>query len=126
MSIYKTDVDSDILKNELTQFLFFCKEENVSGPNDMYSLISKFDLKSTFPNIEIILRIFLTVPISNASGERSFSVLKRFKNYLRNSLSQEHLSEFSILNIENEELNSIDYDSIIHKFVSEKCQKKLI
>ena len=43
-------------------------------------------MASTFPNVAIILQIFLTIPASNASGERSFSVLKRVKTYLRNSM----------------------------------------
>ena len=34
-------------------------------------------LKETFPNVEIFLKISLTLPVSNASGEKSFNALKR-------------------------------------------------
>ena len=37
--------------------------------------------KGTFPNSEIALRILLTIPVTVASGERSFSKLKLIKNY---------------------------------------------
>ena len=50
-------------------------------------------MKILYPNIEIDLRIYLTLMTSNASGERSFSKLKIVKNYLRNSLIEEKLSD---------------------------------
>ena len=54
-------------------------------------------LQSTFPNVETVLEIFLTIPIRNASGKRTFSVLKRVKNYLRNSISQMHLTTYKFI-----------------------------
>jgi len=53
------------------------------------------------------------MPCTNASGERSFSVLRRVKNYLRSTLSQDKTSSLSLLSIENEMLRSIDWSSII-------------
>ncbi len=46
--------------------------------------------------------IFLTIPVTVASAERSFSKLKLIKNYFRSTMSQEKLSTLSILSIENE------------------------
>jgi hypothetical protein len=54
----------------------------------MYEVIQG-GLVSPFPNVDIILKIFLSIPVSNVSAERSFSVLKPVKNYTRNSLVQE-------------------------------------
>ena len=48
--------------------------------NDAISMYqSANEISSTFPNIEIILKICLTLPLCNASSERSFSALKRVK-----------------------------------------------
>lgn len=79
---YKNDINGEQFQNELFHFLEFVKEEQMDNPVDMYKCLND-GLRSTFPNVEIILKIFLTMPITNASGERSFSVLKRVKNYLR-------------------------------------------
>lgn len=68
----------------------------------------------------------MTLPISNASGERSFSALKRVKTFFRSSLSQEHLSSLAILYIENEALKEINYDKLIDNFVRNKARKKFI
>jgi len=51
-----------------------------------------------FPNVDIALRM----PITNYSVERSFSTLKRVKNYLRTSLEGDKLNPLSVLAIETE------------------------
>ena len=40
------------------------------------------------------------MPIANTEGERSFSALKRVKNCLRSSLTQDHVCDFCIMVIE--------------------------
>ena len=56
----------------------------------------------SFPNAYIAYRIMLTIPITIASAERSFSKLKLIKSYLRSTMSQERLNGLAILSIENE------------------------
>jgi len=57
-----------------------------------------------FPNVNIALPIYLARPIFGTSfeGERSFSVLKRVKNYLRSTLGQNRMTALSLLSIESE------------------------
>jgi hypothetical protein len=93
--------------------------------NGLLKKLSNSPLKATFPNVLIILRIFACMPCTNASGERSFSVLRRVKNYLRSTLSQDKTSSLSLLSIENEMLRSIDWSSIIKEFVNKKIRKKI-
>lgn len=59
---------------------------------DMLVFIREKHIITMFPNVEIALRIVLTLLILNAPGERSFSTLKRTKACLRNTISQEGLS----------------------------------
>ena len=40
------------------------------------------EMQDTFPNTFICSRIYLSLFVTNCSGERSFSALKRIKNYL--------------------------------------------
>jgi hypothetical protein len=53
-----------------------------SRPLDALKYLAKFPLFDVFPNLWIALRNLLTLPVSVASGERSFSRLKLINNYL--------------------------------------------
>jgi hypothetical protein len=51
------------------------------------------------PTITTALRIFVSWPASVASGERTFNVLKRVKNYHRSTMGQDRLNGFATLSI---------------------------
>ncbi|KAL4149728.1 hypothetical protein QTP88_003604 [Uroleucon formosanum] len=69
-----------------------------------------------YPYVEVALRIFLSLASTNCSAERSFSVLKIVKNYLRSTMSQERCSALALLTIENELTEETDFEEIIHSF----------
>ncbi|XP_050524356.1 zinc finger MYM-type protein 1-like [Daktulosphaira vitifoliae] len=77
----------------------------------------------SFPNISIALRILLTLPITTASAERSFSKLKIIKNDLRTSMTQNRLSDLAIISIERDLCENLDYNDIIEKFAEIKARK---
>ena len=81
---------------------------------------------SSFPNIEILLRIFLCMMVTNCTGERSFSKLKLIKSALRAAMLQRRLNSLSILSIESDLLNQIDFDAIINDFAEKKCRKVIL
>ncbi|KAL2957991.1 hypothetical protein AAZX31_18G182000 [Glycine max] len=72
---------------------------------------------------ELTYRIMLTIPVSVASTERSFSKLKIIKTYLRSTMSQQRMNRLALLSIEKEMLNEINYDNLIDNFTSQKAQK---
>jgi hAT family C-terminal dimerisation region len=39
-----------------------------------------------YPALAVLLRIFATLPVTTATGERSFSALKYLTNYLRSTM----------------------------------------
>jgi len=69
------------------------------------------------------LRILLTIPVTVASGERSFSKLKLTKNYLRSSMGQERLNNLAILSVEDDVARSLNYTDVIDSFVAAKSRK---
>ncbi|XP_050919588.1 uncharacterized protein LOC127137146 [Lathyrus oleraceus] len=52
--------------------------------------------------LEFTERILLTIPVTVASAERSFSKLKLLKTYLRSTMSQERLNGLALIAIEND------------------------
>lgn len=135
VSIYSEDLD-DTLEGELIQFKEFCAElldfdpekSDVSREQAMYSLIMNkdVDVKESFPNVEMLLRIYLTLMVSNCTGERSFSKLKLIKNYLRTSMNQNRLNCLTIMALERDILREVPVDDIIQKFAEQKARKVFI
>ena len=56
--------------------------------------------------------IFLSLRITTATAERSFSKLKLIKNFLRSQMSQDRLDGLSMLSIEAEKANQIDQSKV--------------
>ena len=88
--------------------------------NDILKFLKSADC---YPNILTAYIIFLTLSVTVASTERSFSKLKLIKTYLRSSMSQERLNGLAILSIEKELLAKIDTDVIITDFASQNVRR---
>lgn len=82
--------------------------------------IVRNSLKYVYPNVNIVLRIICTIPVTVASAERNFSNMKLIKTYLRSTMSQNRLSSLALLSIENELAASLDYNEVIKNFSREK------
>ena len=81
-------------------------------------------MNESCPNIATLCKIFLTIPVSSASSERSFSHLKRIKSYHRcTTMGQERLSQLSLINIECTIAQSINYDNVLNTFASMRKRK---
>uniref|UniRef100_H3AAK9 HAT C-terminal dimerisation domain-containing protein n=1 Tax=Latimeria chalumnae TaxID=7897 RepID=H3AAK9_LATCH len=64
---------------------------------DLLNAIYKRKLETIFGEICITIRIFCTLPVTVAEGKRAFSKFSIIKNYLRSTMSQDHLSSLAIL-----------------------------
>ena len=58
----------------------------------------------------------MTICVSTAKCERTFSSLKRIKSYLRSSMSEQRLTDIAILSIERDLADSLILDDIVDEF----------
>uniref|UniRef100_A0A803SRA8 TTF-type domain-containing protein n=1 Tax=Anolis carolinensis TaxID=28377 RepID=A0A803SRA8_ANOCA len=108
------DVNGDDLFDELQIFAHLLPPG--SHPAEALSFITKRGLVATFPNVYNALRILLTLPVSMASSERSFSKLKLIKTYLSSTVTEECLSGLATLAIENDLLDEMELDLLVQEF----------
>jgi len=91
---------------------FLCSNKSVTtlqqSINDLTAFLIKQDLASTFHDVLKLCLIFVTILVTSA--ECSFYKLKLIKNYLRNSNSQDRLTNISILNIERDQTSKLNVD----------------
>lgn len=74
-----------------------------------------------FPNARILLQIFATIPVTTATTERTFSVLRRMKTYLRSTQTNERLNGLALANIHKDV--EIKIDDIIKIFIALKPRR---
>ena len=68
--------------------------------------------------------MYLSFMATNASGERSFSKLKLINyNEKITCTHQDRLNWLSLMAIESEVLQQIEFEDIIERFVAAKCRK---
>lgn len=115
------DVNNTELCNELQRLSSWLPRKMEAL--DVLNYIATGRYSSVFPNVEIGLRIMLTLPVSVATGERSFPKLKLIKNYLRSVMAQLRLNDLSMISIENDLCCKIDYQSVIKEFAKVKARK---
>jgi len=88
------DVDGIDLYGEILLFKHYLISNKLLDLNAAQALNCIKDNAASFPNICNTLRIILTMPVTVASVERSFSKLKLMKNYLRSNMSQLQLRDY--------------------------------
>ena len=74
-------------------------------------LCQEKDLVTTFPVIYNSLKILGTVPVTSCECERSISVLRRTKTYLRSTMGQDRFSDLALLYIRRD--FDINLDQVI-------------
>lgn len=115
------DIDAHDLFNEL-QILARRLPRSMS-PSDVLIYIVQQHLEDCVPNVVVSLRILLTLPVSVASGERSFSKLKLIKTYLRSTMSQNRLVDLATISIESEFASSLELKPLVDTFARRKARK---
>lgn len=97
----------------------------LSLASDLLRLIYAFKLKDAYLDLTTYQKIFRTLPLSVASNQRIFSMLKLVKIYGRNLrvyLLKEELiisnNDLNFFNVEHEITRKLAYDDIIKTFCS--------
>ncbi|XP_041860484.1 zinc finger MYM-type protein 1-like [Melanotaenia boesemani] len=117
----KSDFDTKELVQEIKNFPDL--PSKTKSLLELITFIHDNDLSEIYPNFWTALRIALTLPVTVAQAERSFSKLKLIKSYLRSTMSQERLTGLAVISINQSIGEHISYDDIIDDFASRKARK---
>ncbi|XP_023772055.2 uncharacterized protein LOC111920727 [Lactuca sativa] len=99
---YDIDGDSLFIELKLLQKMLPDEAYKSRSPWTSIQIMDYARRMDMFPNVLVAYTILLTVPVTVASAERSFSKLKFLKSYLRSTMTQERLNVLAILSIESD------------------------
>ncbi|XP_042753619.2 uncharacterized protein LOC111912529 [Lactuca sativa] len=118
----QSDIDGNDLYVELKLLLHLLPKEKLTAI-DILNFLKRVDC---FPITSIAYRIMLTIPVTVASAERSFSKLKILKSYLRSTMTQERLNGLALMAIERNMLDKVTYEDVIENFISSNIRRMTI
>ena len=123
-SLYKDDIDMEKLSLHLKMLPDAIKSSSpcIVEVTRIKTICDVFNecqgVKKLLTEVDKLLKLFLTIPVTTATAERSFSALKRIKTYLRNSMSQQRLNHCLLLHVHRQKTDDLLLSEIAQEFVS--------
>lgn len=115
------DLDGKELALEMQSFPHLPKANMTTL--ELLAFLQKKKLEEMYPNMWVALRIAVTIPVTVAAAERSFSRLKLIKTYLRSTMGQERLNGLALMSINQEVSRKISFDDTIDDFAARKSRR---
>lgn len=73
--------------------------------------------KRMLSEVHNLLRLYLTIPITSATSERTFSALEHVLTYLRSSMSEKRLNNCVLTHVHKHLLDKVDVVEVAKEFV---------
>jgi len=113
-NIYEDEIDFSELIVEIDKFKRLVRSGGTTFERDATAIhvlqwLTNCQLLDSTPYLCLCLKLYLTIGVSIASCERSFSKLKWIKSYLRSTMGKSRLSVLVILSIESEFIEKLDF-----------------
>ena len=123
--LYKDDLPHSVmLSTEYNMWVAKWKQQHAISaeiPNKLVdALQSCSDLQ--FPNLHVLLRVALTLPITSCESERSFSQLKLIKTSHRSTMSNNRLTGLALMKINRDCCNELSSEEKIKDIVKSFSQ----
>ena len=123
--VFGLDANRLILHTEILHDTCSRRGTRLTSLHDITTLLSKDSvLRDLLPEVTQLARLMLTVPATSCSSERSFSLLRRLKSYLRTNMSQVKLNYAAVCATYAEELNELDLTDLIAEFIGRSAKRQ--
>ena len=127
-NVYKDDIDPMQLQTEAFSMSTIFQESNCkTAPDIIEQLQSLHPNKcALIPNLLTIAHLMLINPATSCTPERSFSVARRTKTWLRSTMTTKRFNNLSVLSIHKQLTDSINLIDICNEFASKNDECRMI
>lgn len=115
---FGNDIQSARLQRQLAVLCDICASKDVADISDIVHSMREMGAVATMlTEVVQLLQLYLVMPASVATAERSFSTLRRMKTYLRSTMTAQRLNAVMILNVHRELANKLCVKDVMHEFI---------
>ena len=118
------NLNADSLKAELHVLKNSDGIRDIDDIKQLGKYLVKMSLVTWFPLLCYLMRVYLSLPVSSSTSERSFSQLKLIKDEKRSTVLQTRLRGLALMKIESRYLSAIDVSKVVQIFVSRKNRRQ--
>ena len=79
--------------------------------------------KKMMSEVHRLLSLYLTIPMTSATAERSLSALRRLKSYLRTTMTQQCLNHVIMTHVHQERTDQLDLKKIAQEFAKKNSRR---
>jgi len=123
---YGNDFEKDTLLAQLDSFHANYSFDQNATVHDIIPVVKGLSCGEKVLHAQVIklVRMILVLPATNAVSERSFSAMRRTKNYLRTSMTQQRFNSVMTLHINKHYTDKLDLKAIGNEFRDMKDYRK--
>ena len=125
---YSNDIIIDHLEVEKDLLCAMFREEQIVCFQEVVNYIKKIDQaqRLLIPNIVVICKLLLVNPATTATAERSFSLARRIKTWMRSKMMAARFNSMAILHAHKNLTDSLNLRDVANEFVSKNESRKFI
>ena len=127
----KDDVDLARLRIQLCMLpdmikaAFNSSVKQVTNVRTIASAMLESDVyQKMLTEVDKLLVLYFTFPVTTSTAERSFSSLRRLKSYLRNTMNASRLNNLFLLHVYKSRTDALDLVTIAKKFVAANSRRE--
>lgn len=87
-------------------------------------LTEKQSSKECLPEVHKLLKLYNSVPLVSATAERTFSVMRRLKSWLRSTLTANSLNNKMFASIHRDRMDDVSSEKIAREFVANSQERR--
>ncbi|XP_048727017.1 zinc finger MYM-type protein 1-like [Ostrea edulis] len=117
----KTEYMNDLphpndLQQEIDRWAATCVRANLQSVKTLTDSIKYADVE-LYPNIHVILKLLLTLPVGSCACERSFSALRRLKTWCRATMTENRLCGLAMLHVHrNDNAGKVSPEAVLKRW----------
>ncbi|XP_071708719.1 uncharacterized protein [Rutidosis leptorrhynchoides] len=97
---------------------------DLKGIGHLAKMMVETNKSIIYPNVYLLLKLALILPVAASTMERAFSAMKLIKNDLRNKLGDQFMNDCLLAYIEKDVLDGISNDAIMDEFYRMKPRRQ--